>query len=278
MEEMETQRRSQRKPEDAFLERSEVKQLLQKIRENHPDTVVLKIKEHLPSDVAAVVVDAIIETLRGNKVCQALYLQNLSKAFGDKQLKALVPLLQRRLIWCLNLGENYEVSASGWVQFCKALPKTNVTHLYVSEHVIKTELKNKMRLYIRNNRSKHKMHSSQKNLHVIERCTHCWWNPINGVKHQQEIQAAQRLLHPLTPKDPAYWQDGQGIDKPWKFNCQCGETCSSYENYRYHPTGAQYECTGCGVWSHVACVLGAHITADDLQELQVCSVVCMMLV
>lgn len=239
----------------------------------------MKIKDHLRADVSPVVVDAIIDALRGNKVCQALYMQNLGKGFGDKQLKSLVALLQRRCVWCLNLGENYEVSTAAWVDFCSSLPKTNVTHLYVSEHVMKIELKNLMRLNIRNNRSKHQMHSSLKNIQIIERCTNMWWNPINAIRHQLEVQAtgkgkgkldklSSRSMK-LTPKDPAYWQDGKGAEKPWKFNCICGETCSSYENHRYHPTGAQYECTTCHIWSHVSCVLGHQITEEDLEELQV---------
>ena len=280
---MEEVRRSQRNPDEAHLERSEVKLLLGKIKGNHPDTVVLKIKDHLRADIPASVVDAIIDALKTNKVCQALYMQNLSKAFGDKQLKSLSGLLQSKVIWCLNLGENYEVQPSSWIEFCENLPQTFVTHLYVSEHVIHIELKNLMRLHIRNNRAKHDKHSSMKNIQVIERCTNMWWNPINAIRHQLEnqinLKATKEKLdvrkvsvpRELTPSDPAYWAEGygKGGEKPWKFNCVCGETCSSYENYRYHPTGPQYECTSCGTWSHVSCVLGISITEEDLEELSV---------
>lgn len=280
---MEEVRRSQRNPDDAHLERSEVKLLLSKIRGNHPDTVVLKIKDHLRADIPASVVDAIIDALKTNKVCQALYMQNLSRAFGDKQLKSLTGLLQTKVIWCLNLGENYEVQPSSWVEFCEKLPETFVTHLYVSEHVIHIELKNLMRLHIRNNRTKHDKHSSMKNIQIIERCTNMWWNPINAIRHQLENQSNNKaskdkidmrkapVVRELTPSDPAYWAEGygKGGEKPWKFNCVCGETCSSYENYRYHPTGPQYECTSCGTWSHVSCVLGNSITEEDLEELSV---------
>jgi hypothetical protein len=74
----------------------------------------------------------------------------------------------------------------------------------------------------------------------------------------------------LTPRDAAYWAEGfgKGGEKPWKFNCLCGETCSSYENYRYHPVGSQFECTTCGSWSHVVCVLG-QFSEEDLEELPV---------
>ena len=49
------------------------------------------------------------------------------------------------MIWCINIGETYEVSNEGWRFFCDSLSQTYVTHLYVSEHVISMELKNKMR-------------------------------------------------------------------------------------------------------------------------------------
>lgn len=82
---------------------------------------------------------------------------------------------------------------------------------------------------------------------------------------------ATRKLDPalLTPSHTAYWAEGvgKGGEKPWKFSCICGEVCSSYENYRYHPIGRMYECTQCSIWSHVTCVLG-NISDDDLDELE----------
>jgi hypothetical protein len=101
--------------------------------------------------------------------------QNLSKAFGNDQLLKLINLLKNKPIWCLNIGENYEISNKGWEQFCNALPLTSVTHLYVSEHVISIDLKNKMRGHIRENRKKHNLHCLFSNLKVIERCTNMWW-------------------------------------------------------------------------------------------------------
>lgn len=106
---------------------------------------------------------------------QGLYVQNLAKAIGDTQLHALVELLKKKMIWCLNIGESYEISMDGWRYFCASLHKTNVTHLYVSEHTIPIDLKNEMRDHIRDNRSKHNLHRAFKNLSVIERCTHMWW-------------------------------------------------------------------------------------------------------
>jgi hypothetical protein len=104
-----------------------------------------------------------------------LYIQNLSRAIEDTQLFNLIELLKKKMIWCLNIGENYEVSMTAWQKFCNALPQTNITHLYVSEHSIPIEMKNKMRDHIRENRKKHTLHCAFKNLHVIERCTNMWW-------------------------------------------------------------------------------------------------------
>jgi hypothetical protein len=74
----------------------------------------------------------------------------------------------------------------------------------------------------------------------------------------------------LTPSHSEYWAEGvgEGGEKPWKFNCSCGEKCSSYENFRYHPIGRMYECTNCSIWSHIKCNLG-NIDDDDLEELPV---------
>jgi hypothetical protein len=72
----------------------------------------------------------------------------------------------------------------------------------------------------------------------------------------------------LRPEYTAYWQEGvgEGGEKPWKFRCSCGEVCSSYENYRYHPIGRMFECSRCHYWSHVSCVLG-NVSDDDLEEM-----------
>lgn len=109
-------------------------------------------------------------------------------------------------------------------------------------------------------------------------------NPINGVKElkpppppveepeaEEETPASEQI--PLNPAHTAYWQEGVGAggDKPWKFKCMCGETCSSYENFRYHPTGRMYECSNaaCCLWSHVACVLGPNVSDGELEKMKV---------
>jgi hypothetical protein len=254
-------RRSQRDPRVSCLRRPDVKELVQKIRTNHRDTIVLKLKNHVTSDINSLVLDDVIASLHKNRVCQALYVQNFSRALGDDQLDRLTKLLVKKKIWCLNLGENYMVSIEGWTRFCDQLPFTSVTHLYVSEHIIPLDLKNRMRANIRENRKKHNLHNSAKNLDVISKCTNMWWNPINAFRRPPSQPSRKRLRAcdlEWTPDCTAYWAEGvgKGGEKPWTFRCKCGETCSSYESYRYHPTGLMFECTLCSVWSHVECIYG----------------------
>eukprot|EP01041_Mallomonas_annulata_P002743 gene2743-5406_t len=187
-------RRSKRNPDMGLLNRRDVKQLLRKIRRNHSDTVVLKLKDHITIEISPAVMDKIIKALKSNRVCQALYIQNFSRAIGDDQITALVEVLKTKFIWCVNIGENYEVSTRSWEYFCNSLPMTNVTHLYVSEHTIKLKLKNLMRTHIRQNRKKHDKHSSLKNIRVIQRCTNMWWNPINSIKHELEIMSIRKEI------------------------------------------------------------------------------------
>lgn len=66
-------RRSTRNPSLALLEKREVQLLLYKIRNNDPCTVVLKIKDHILADVNSSVIDAIIEALHENTICQVSY-------------------------------------------------------------------------------------------------------------------------------------------------------------------------------------------------------------
>ena len=100
----------------------------------------------------------------------------------DRQVLHLLKILQQTSckIWCLNIGENYNVDDETWGKFTKGLRKTKVTHMYASEHTITTEMKDEIRATIRDNRQKHDMHVNPNNLDVIVQCTHCWWNPINA--------------------------------------------------------------------------------------------------
>ena len=100
----------------------------------------------------------------------------------DKQVLHLLKILQSSTcrIWCLNIGENYNVSDETWDKFTKGLKRTKITHMYASEHTITGEMKDEIRSTIRDNRKKHDRHINPNNLDVIIQCTHCWWNPINA--------------------------------------------------------------------------------------------------
>jgi hypothetical protein len=65
-------RRSSRNPDLYYLNRPDVKRLIDKIVSNHDDTVVLKIKEHGITDVNCVVMNEILKALWSNKVCQVI--------------------------------------------------------------------------------------------------------------------------------------------------------------------------------------------------------------
>lgn len=117
-------------------------------------------------------------------------------------------------IWCLNIGETYNVSSQTWEIFTKGLKDTKVTHMYASEHTITSEQKHKIRDTIRENRRKHNMHNDPNNLDTIVQCTHCWWNPINA-----------KVLRPYIRKNGyealLFDKEAQGLrgsmsDAPWK--------------------------------------------------------------
>ena len=109
-------------------------------------------------------------------------LQNFNEGMRDRQVLQLLKILQspKCRIWCMNIGENYNVDMETWDKFTKGLRKTKITHMYASEHTITTEMKDEIRETIRENRTKHDLHVNPNNLDVIVQCTHCWWNPINA--------------------------------------------------------------------------------------------------
>lgn len=124
-----------------------------------------------------------------NNNCQALYIQNFEQGFRDEQVVALAKVLRRGNIWCVNVGENYGVETASWWEPAEELKSTNVTHAYLSEHVITADLKNAVRDVIRKNRAKHTRHNNTaSNLKVIRQCTNMWWNPINSKALQRELE------------------------------------------------------------------------------------------
>lgn len=188
-------RRSVRAAGVTVLESNSTKKLLSMIKTNHEDVEVCKLHHWIGPDANTGVLNAVLEALHENTNCQALYMQNFNEGVSDDQIDALLTILRKGNIWCLNLGELYKVSQKCWWRFCEELRQTHVTHLYISEHVISSELKTKLRDVIRANRSKHIRHKDINNLHVIERCTHCWWNPWNAAS----LQAAM-LARGMTPR------------------------------------------------------------------------------
>jgi hypothetical protein len=176
-------RRSTRQPSRSAVTAPNVRALVGKLEMNDPEMVVLKCKKYLPSsDTPPVIVDTMLDALERNTNCQALYIQNFNNGMRDDQVLHLLRILQNPTcnIWCLNIGETYNVKRRTWAQFTIGLKKTKITHMYASEHTISSAMKEKIREIIRNNRKKHNMHIDPNNLDVIVQCTHCWWNPINA--------------------------------------------------------------------------------------------------
>lgn len=244
-----------------------MRQLIAKIKRQHSCSVVLKVKDHLKYDVGSAVINAILDALRSNHKCQALYLQNLNQGVRDEQINKLAELVKERTnIWCLNLGENYEVSSKCWERFCDALADSHVTHIYLSEHTITAALKTQIRAVIRENRKKHDLHCSEDNYDVIVRCTNMWWNPINGLKNRRMRELAARRVparyhHVYTTVEVD--DSGEAVEVVsekwegyWEFHCLCGQEVSSNNPWRDHPTGRMFECSQCSTWAHTECELG----------------------
>lgn len=176
-------RRSERACGQTELSSRQMGELLELIKSNHKDAVVLKLKDRgLGPDTNTWILDEVLKALYANDNCEALYIQNLNDGMLDLQLAMLSKVLRKGHIWCLNIGENYRISSKAWEKFANSLVHTNVTHMYASEHVISAELKTRFRDIIRQNRTKHDRHCSVENLAVIERCTNMWWNPIQSKK------------------------------------------------------------------------------------------------
>lgn len=57
-----------------LLDRSDVKTLLKRIKTNHKDSIVLKIKDQIIAEITSAVFDAIIQALWKNTKCQVRYL------------------------------------------------------------------------------------------------------------------------------------------------------------------------------------------------------------
>ena len=80
-----------------------------------------------------------------------------------------------------------------FVFVCAEIPNTHLTHVYVSEHVITTKMKDHIRDLIRENRKKHDRHCNKNNMAVISKCTNLWWNPINTIRRAAEKKVLAKL-------------------------------------------------------------------------------------
>jgi hypothetical protein len=176
-------RRSSRHPMHSILNSKQMKGFVDKLKSNDLDMRVLKMKKYINDPNAPqCVLDVALDALEDNANCEALYIQNFNYGMRENQVLHLLKILQQPAckIWCLNIGETYNVTTETWDAFTKGLKKTKVTHMYASEHTITTAMKDDIRETIRMNRSKHDMHINPNNLDVIIQCTHCWWNPVNA--------------------------------------------------------------------------------------------------
>jgi hypothetical protein len=176
-------RRSTRQPSRSAMTSLPVQTLVEKLKMNDPDCIVLKMKKYLPDpNTPSVILDTVLDALEQNTNCQALYIQNFNEGIRDEQFLHLLRILQKPTcsIWCINVGEIYKVKTRTWATFTEGLAWTKITHMYASEHIISGAMKEMMREIIRENRDKHTMHVDPDNLDVIVQCTHNWWNPMNA--------------------------------------------------------------------------------------------------
>lgn len=170
--------RSKRVPGQSQLTSSSVVKLLKQIRENAAEVEVLRLHNLIGTEATHGVIDAVLAALLHNSNCQALYIQDVNLV--DYQIPKLLDVLKKGNIWALNAGENDKVSHETWAKFVRELPNTNLTHAYISEHQITSDLKKAFQKAIRDNRAKHTRHKSISNIKVISQITHMWWNPINS--------------------------------------------------------------------------------------------------
>jgi hypothetical protein len=186
-------RRSARMPSRSVLNTPKFKQLIEKLKMNDPDMVVLKMKKYLSDpNCPQVCIDTVLDALEENTNCQSLYIQNFNEGMRDEQVLRLVQILQKPScnIWCLNIGETYNVKMTTWKAFARGLKDTKITHMYASEHTISSDLKEKIRLTIRENRKKHTMHIDPENLDVIVKVRY------HKLGHSQTIQVGVPCNYP----------------------------------------------------------------------------------
>jgi hypothetical protein len=139
---------------------------------------------------------------------QALYIQNFETGMNDFALSLLTAMLKNnKHLWALNVGENFKITNQGWEKFAIDLRHTNITHLYAgSESTVYGDLKKKMRDAIRDNRCKHKCHTSMENYQVIAQIGQMWWNPRNSV----HVKEKKHGFTPIKEGELVAWRHNKG--------------------------------------------------------------------
>ena len=143
----------------------------------------LRLKNYISSDVSTNVIDAVLNALIDNEFVEALYIHNFEQGMTDPQIDLLIKVLEKGRIWVLNVGENFQVSRDGWGRLSEALQRTNVTHIYLSEHIITKEMKHSIIASVRHNRAKDRRHLDYGRFEMINKIGQMWWNPRLRTNH-----------------------------------------------------------------------------------------------
>lgn len=144
---------------------------------------ILRIKNYIPCDASPLEIDLILAALRKNSRIEVLYIQNFERGMTDQQLYHLVEVLkERRQIWAVNIGENYQITPVAWEWFIDNLPFTSIGYTYLSEHHIDAPTKRRIIELVRNNRKRDEK-ECPRDPEVCMRVGNMWWNPpVRGMK------------------------------------------------------------------------------------------------
>ena len=207
---------------DSQLQRRDVQSLLRSLRSKEravPRT--LRLKNYISSDVNTQVIDNVLNALIDNEFVEALYIHNFEQGMTDDQIDLLIKVLEKGRIWILNVGENFQVSRDGWERLSEALKRTNVTHIYVSEHIITKDMKKRIIKSVRCNRAKDRRHLDYGRFEMINKIGQMWWNP------------RLRLDHVLARHTDGCWRCWSGIQCPNNPIVRCSNTNCDVQMHRY---------------------------------------------
>lgn len=218
-----------------------------------------------------------LTSLYNNTYCEIIYLQQ-GTYLTDEHLERLGDLLvlKSTSIWCLYIDNAKYVSNRAWTIFINKLIDSKITHCYLSpanyqdpdgSSALTTDLIQRCKSIIRNNRRKHNHYSNIANGKMIkEQCTNLWWSPYKCICYEQMRLLKSKEIAALcnipksTTGTPRRTRGSSSIAAPnlkdWVFHCvPCGEQSNSSLPVDQHPSGHIFECVECKIWSHVGCVL-----------------------